>query len=318
MRRERNVRDAPSFMNEPTSWLWFALIAIAAAAIIVDLLVYRGRREITPRRALVESVAWFALALIFGLWIFHARGQHASVQFFAGYLVEESLSIDNVFLFLVIFQSFQIAPRTQHRVLYYGVAGALVLRALFVFAGVALLDRFGFVVYLFGAILFITAIRILLVRRGEASKPAWIVRVAARFFPVSEESDGERFLVREHGKLLVTSLFLALIAIEVMDVIFAADSIPAVLSITRDTFIAYSSNLFAVLGLRAIYFVLAEILRRVRFLHQGLAAVLIFTGLKMVLSDRVALSDQLSLAVIAAIFGVTALASLCWPGKQTA
>ena len=306
-------------MNEPTSWLWLALIAIAAVAIVIDLLVYRGRRgEITPRRALAESVAWFALALTFGLWIFYVRGQHASVQFFTGYLVEESLSIDNVFLFLVIFQSFQIAPRAQHRVLYYGVAGALVLRALFVLAGVALLERFGFVVYLFGAILFATAIRMLLARRGEASKPARIVRVAARFLPVSERSNGERFFVRENGRLLVTSLFLALIAIEVMDVIFAADSIPAVLSITRDTFIAYSSNLFAVLGLRAIYFVLAGILRRVRFLHQGLAAVLIFTGLKMVLSDRVALSDQLSLALIAAIFCVTALASLCWPGKETA
>lgn len=305
------------FMTEPTSWLWLALIAIAACAITVDLLVYRRRRgEITPRRALAESAAWFALALIFGFWISFVRGRHASIEFFTGYLVEESLSIDNVFLFLVIFHSFGISPRAQHRVLYYGVAGALVLRAGFVFAGVALLNRFGFVVYIFGAILLFTALRMLIARRSEGAGPAWIVRLAARFLPVSERTEGQRFFVRENGKLLVTSLFLALLAIEVMDVIFAADSIPAVLSITRDTFIAYSSNLFAVLGLRAIYFVLAGILRKVRFLREGLAAVLIFTGLKMVLSNSVALSDQLSLAVIAGIFGLTALASLCWPVKE--
>ena len=303
-------------MNEPTSLLWFALITVAAAAIIVDLLVHRGRREITPRRALAESGAWFALALIFGLWIFLVRGQHASIQFFTGYLVEGSMSIDNVFLFLVIFETFQISPRAQHRVLYYGVAGALVLRALFVLAGIALLNHFAFVVYFFGAILFITALRMLIPRRRTTSKPPWVVRVAARFLPVSERSEGEHFFVRENGKLLVTSLFLALFAIEALDVVFATDSIPAVLSITRDTFIAYSSNLFAVLGLRAIYFVLAGFLQKVRFLHQGLGAVLIFTGLKMVLSNRVTLSDQLSLAVIAAIFTITTAASLCWPRKE--
>lgn len=305
------------FMNEPTSLLWLGFFAVAAAAILVDLLIYRrGTFRRSPRAALVEVAAWFGVAVLFGVWIFVARGRQASVEFATGYLIELSLSVDNVFLFLVIFQSFDVPARAQHRVLYYGVAGALVFRAAFVFAGVALLEHFGWVVYVFGAILLFTAIRMIVPRREDESKPPWITRLAQRFLPVSENTDGRSFFVRENGKLLATSLLLALIAIEITDVIFAADSVPAVLSITRDTFIAYSSNVFAVLGLRAIYFVLAGVLRRVRFLHQGLAAVLVFTGIKMILSDRFPLSDELSLAIIAAIFGVTAIASLCWPVQQ--
>jgi tellurite resistance protein TerC len=182
---------------------------------------------------------------------------------------------------------------------------------------VALLDHFESIIYIFGAVLFLTALRMLLPRRETSSGPAWIVRLTGRFLPVTENGDGEHFFLRENGKWLATSLFLALLTIEAMDVVFAADSIPAVLAITRDTFIAYSSNVFAVLGLRAIYFVLAGILRRVRFLHQGLAAVLIFTGLKMVFSNRFSLPDEWSLVVIGSIFGLTALASFCWPAKNT-
>jgi tellurite resistance protein TerC len=298
-------------MNEPTSLLWCGLFLVASVAIFIDLLTH-SRGEMSSRRALLETGSWIALALIFDTWIYFARGRQASVEFLSGYLVEKSLSIDNIFLFLVIFHAFGVKSRAQHRVLYYGVFGALALRAAFVFVGVALLDHFSWVVYVFGAVLFITAIRMVLPRRAEATRPAWIVRLAGRFLPVTETSDGEHFFIRENGKLLATSLFLALLAIEITDVIFAIDSIPAVLSITRDTFIAYSSNVFAVLGLRAIYFVLAGILKRVRFLHQGLAAVLIFTGLKMVLGSRFPFSDEWSLAAIAVIFAVTALASaLC-------
>jgi tellurite resistance protein TerC len=303
-------------MSEPTSLLWAGLFAVAGAAIAVDLLIHRRNEGITSARgALLETGAWIGLALLFDVWIFQARGRSASIEFLTGYLIEKSLSIDNIFLFLVIFHSFRVSPRAQHRVLYYGVAGALALRAAFIFAGIELLDHFHLFTYVFGAILFVTALEMVISRRQQAPGAAWIVRQAGRFLPVTEKGDGEHFFVRENGKWLATSLFLALLAIEFADVIFATDSIPAVLSITRDTFIAYSSNVFAVLGLRAIYFVLAGALRKIRFLHQGLAAVLIFTGVKMVLSSRVSFSDAWSLGAIGAIFAVTAIASFLLPGE---
>jgi tellurite resistance protein TerC len=305
-------------MNEPTSLLWIALFIVVAAAVALDLLLYRrSGRAMSSRRALAETAAWIALALLFDLWILHVRGHRASIEFLTGYLIEKVLSIDNIFLFLVIFRFFGVPEQAQHRVLYYGVAGALALRAAFVFAGVVLLDRFSFMTYIFGAVLLLTAIRMLRPRREDSAEAAWIVRIAGRFLPVTSQAEGESFFLRENGKWMATSLFLALLTIEAVDVIFAADSIPAVLSITRDTFIAYSSNVFAVLGLRAIYFVLAGILRRIRFLHQGLAAVLVFTGLKMVLGDRFSLADQWSLAIIAAIFAATAIASAVWPAPAS-
>ena len=304
-------------MTETTSLLWLVLVVVTAVAIGVDVLLHRrGKLSASPRAALLETFAWIALALLFALWVLHVKGRQPSIEFLTGYLIEKSLSIDNIFLFLVIFRSFGIGPLAQHRVLYYGVVGALVLRVVFVFAGVALLNHFQPITYIFGAILFITAARMLIPRPENPSRPPGIVRLASRIFPVSEKSDSRHFFVRENGRLLVTSLFLALVAIETMDVIFATDSIPAVLSVTRDPFIAYSSNVFAVLGLRAIYFVLAGILNKVRFLHQGLAAVLTFTGIKMVLGHHFEISDGSSLAVIAAIFVVTALASWFWPAKQ--
>jgi tellurite resistance protein TerC len=304
-------------MSQSVSLLWFGLFAVVGVAITVDIIVHRrGHLSASPRSALLETSAWIALAGLFDVWIFYVRGHHAAIQFATGYLVEQSLSIDNIFLFILIFHSFRILPRAQHRILYYGVAGALAMRMAFVFAGVALLDRFQPVTYIFGAILFVTAIRMLIPQRKEDSGPAWIVRLAGRFLPVTDKGDDRHFFVRENGKWMATSLFLALLTIEVMDVVFAADSIPAVLSITRDTFIAYSSNVFAVLGLRSIYFVLSAVLRRVRFLHEGLAAVLIFTGTKMVIGNYVQISDELSLIVIAAIFAVTAAASACWPKSR--
>lgn len=306
-------------MSETTSLLWLVLVVVAAAAITVDVLLHRRNKiSASPRAALLETFAWIALALLFDLWVLHVKGRQSSIEFLTGYLIEKSLSIDNIFLFLVIFRAFRIGPEAQHRILYYGVIGALALRVAFVFAGVALLNQFQPITYIFGAILFVTAARMLIPRSEESSQAPWNVRLAGRVFPVTEKDDGRHFFVRENGRLLVTSLFLALVAIETMDVIFATDSIPAVLSITRDPFIAYSSNVFAVLGLRAIYFVLAGILKKVRFLHQGLAAVLVFTGLKMVLGHHFEISDVLSLGIIGGIFAVTALASLCWPARPQA
>jgi tellurite resistance protein TerC len=230
--------------------------------------------------------------------------------------VEKSLSIDNIFVFLLIFQAFKIPSASQHRVLYYGIAGALVLRAVFILAGITLLQKFHPVVYLFGAILFITGLRMLLPRKRELHpENTWLVRITRRFLPVVDNYDAQNFLIRKNGKWNATPLLLALVALEAMDIIFAVDSVPAVLAITRDTFIVYASNVFAILGLRALYFALADILPRFRFLHQGLAAIIIFVGTKMVSSDHFPISEVASLAVIAVILALTVAASLLFPRR---
>jgi tellurite resistance protein TerC len=304
-------------MNAPTPLLWFGLFAVTAAAVSIDLLIHRRRKADLARTAWAESAAWMALALLFDVWILQARGREASIEFLTAYAVEKSLSIDNIFLFFVIFQTFRVAPRAQHRVLYYGVAGALLLRGVFVFAGVALLRLFHPVMYFFGAILLIAAVRMAIPFRAD-SESTWIARFVRRMVPVRSDSDSEHFFVRENRKWVATSLLLALAAVELMDLIFAVDSVPAVLAITRDSFIAYSSNVFAILGLRAIYFVLAQLLRRIRFLHQGLAVVLAFVGGKMLAADHVAIGAGLSLGVLAAIFGITLLVSYLFPAPSRA
>jgi tellurite resistance protein TerC len=297
-------------MNAPNSLLWLGLFVVTAVAISVDLLLHRRRRSESAKAAWTESLAWIVLALLFDLWILHVRGREASIEFLTAYVVEKSLSLDNIFLFFVIFQAFRVPPRSQHRVLYYGVVGALVLRGIFVFAGVALLRAFHPVTYLFGAILLVTAVRMAIPSHSSAAREStWIVRMAQRVFPLHSDSQSEHFFLREKGKRVATSLLLALVAVEMMDLVFAVDSVPAVLAITRDTFLAYSSNIFAILGLRAIYFVLADLLRQIRFLHQGLAAVLVFVGGKMVAADYLAISAGTSLAIVAAIFALTLLIS---------
>jgi tellurite resistance protein TerC len=296
-------------------YLWVVLMAVIAAAVIVDFLVFhRKAREVTLRMALTESVAWIFLALSFNAWIYWLKGPQAGVQFLTGYLIEKSLSIDNILIFLVIFRAFRVAPRCQHKVLFYGVAGALVLRGIFVFAGIELLAKFHVILYGFGAILLFTGFR-MLVSGKQPPKPEenWLVRLTRRFVQVADGYEGDRFWVKRGRKWIATYLLLALVAVEAMDIIFAVDSVPAVLSITRDAFIVYSSNAFAILGLRALYFVMADLLPRFRFLHQGLAAILVFVGLKMIASDFLPISDKVSLGAIAAILCVTVAASLVRP-----
>jgi tellurite resistance protein TerC len=294
-------------------WLIFGIAIIIALAL--DLGVFHRRAHaIQLKEALIESAAWISVALLFNLWLYFARGPQAGVEFFTAYLVEKSLSVDNIFVFLLIFQAFKIPPKSQHRVLYFGIAGALVLRAIFVLAGITLLQAFHPIIYLFGAILLFTGVRMLLPRkRALHPENNWMVRVARRFIPVVDTYEGQQFLVSESGKWKATPLFLALVAVEAMDIIFAVDSVPAVLAITRDTFIVYSSNVFAILGLRALYFALADLLPRFRFLHQGLAAIIIFVGTKMVVSDHFPVSAVASLVVIAIILSATIITSLIFP-----
>lgn len=298
-------------MTTTSTAVWILFSAGILALLLIDLFVlHREPHQIKLTEALVASGVWISISLLFNVWIYISRGRAAGLDFLTAYFVEKSLSIDNIFLFIVIFRAFKIKPEAQHRVLYYGVLGALILRAAFVFGGVALLSHFHFFEYIFGGLLLVIGGRMMFEKMevGEA-KPNWQVRMARKWLRVTHEHAGTQLLVKRSGKWLATPLLLALIAVELSDILFAVDSVPAVLAITRDTFIAYSSNVFAILGLRSLYFALASVLPKFRYIHQGLAAVLGFVGLKMILSEHYKISNGISLAVICGILGVALLAS---------
>jgi tellurite resistance protein TerC len=301
-----------------TAYMWAGFSVAVIAAIAVDLgVLHRKAHRISLKEALAESMGWIGLALVFNVWIYVSLGHQAGLEFLTSYVVEKSLSIDNIFVFLLIFQGMSVPAQSQHKVLYYGIVGALVMRAIFVFGGVALLNRFRFVFFVFGAILILTAVRMLL-PEGHKVRPErnWLVRIARRLVPVTTGYEGERFFLERGGKWNATPLLLALVAVEATDIVFAVDSVPAVLAITRDTFIAYSSNVFAILGLRALYFALADLLPRFRFLRPGLAAILLFTGAKMLASERVRISTNVSLGIIVGIMALMIAASILWPLKK--
>jgi tellurite resistance protein TerC len=298
--------------------VWIVFAITTAAALVIDLGVFhRKNHTIGLREALLESAGWISVSLLFNLWLYYSQGPQVGVEFLTGYLVEKSLSVDNIFVFLLIFQAFHVPAQLQHRVLFLGVLGALVMRAVFVLAGVELLQSFHAVLYVFGALLLLTGLRMFWpskrVIRPDRNP---LVLMARRIIPVSDSFDGERFFVKPAGKWIATPLFLALVAVEAMDIIFAVDSVPAVLAITRNAFIVYSSNVFAILGLRALYFALADLLPRFRFLHQGLAAILAFVGAKMTLSEWLPVTAPISLGVIVLILMVTVAASLLSPAAS--
>jgi tellurite resistance protein TerC len=309
------VPHAPLTQASATAaeWIGFhlALLLLLAAELIYARRQSRLARS-THRTALAATTLWVAAALALAAFIHHSLGPAASAQYLAGYAIEESLSIDNLFVFLLLFRLFQIGRANQHRVLFWGVAGAILLRGLFIAGGLTLLAHFQAVTYLFATILLIAAARLLIPedKTQPAAAPRWLAWLT-RLRPVSPRQD--RFLVRENGRPTATLLLLALIAIELCDVVFALDSIPAVLSITRHAFLAYTSNIMAVMGLRSLYFVLIGALARLRFLHYGLAAVLAFAALKMLLSRWMEIGPLTSLAVILALLAVTLGASLWVP-----
>ncbi|MFA9428991.1 TerC family protein [Egicoccus sp. AB-alg2] len=293
-------------------WAWLALVAVIVALLLADLLlVHRVPHEIPLREAFVESGVWIAIGLVFGLVVARAVGWQAAGEYFGGYLIEKSLSIDNVFVWAVIFSFFAVPNRYQFRVLFWGVFGALVLRAVFIFAGVALLDRFDWLLYVFGALLIYTAYRMLRAAGKEVDpdrNPA--LRAVRRFLPVSKELDGQKLFTRRDGVLMATPLFAVLVLIEFTDVVFAVDSVPAILAVSREPFIVFSANAFAILGLRALYFALAGMHGRFRYLDRGLAAILTFVGVKMLLVEVYHVPIYVSLGVIAAILGVAIVTSL--------
>lgn len=292
--------------------LWVAFNLFVLGMLALDLLVFnRKAHAVSLREALSWSLVWIALALIFNAGIYHMWGEEKALEFLTGYLIEKSLSVDNLFVFLIIFSYFDVPTIYQHRVLFWGILGALVMRAIFVAAGAALLSTFHWIIYLFGGFLVITGIKMFFAgdEKIEPEKnPA--VRLLRRWMPITAEFHGPRFFVRINQRLWATPLFVVLLVIETTDVIFAVDSIPAIFAITLDPFIVYTSNIFAILGLRALYFLLAGILEMFRFLKLGLSVVLCFVGVKMMLVDFYKIPIGVSLGIIAGILTVAIAASL--------
>lgn len=297
-------------MPDYVSWIIFAVAV--GGLLAFDLFVFhREARTVRMREAATWVAIWVALGLAFGGWIFLTQGATKGAEYLAGYLIEYSLSMDNVFVFAVLFGYFAVPAQYQHRLLFWGVLGAIVFRAIFIVAGTALLESFHFVVYIFGALLLFTAWRMVYAGAGQVDpgqNP--VLRLMRRFVRVTDAYEGQRFFVRREALLWATPLFAALVAIETSDIMFAIDSVPAILAITTDTFIVFTSNAFAIMGLRSLYFLLAGLIERFEYLKYGLAALLAFAGMKMLLSDVIHLDVWISLGIIVAILLVSVVISL--------
>jgi tellurite resistance protein TerC len=299
-----------------TPALWAGFIALILVFLALDLgLFHRKDVPISTRNALAWTGVWVALSLAFNVAVGHWFGGDHAAEFLTGYLIEKSLSVDNLFVFLVIFTTLAIPPRFQHRVLFWGILTALLLRAAMIFAGTALLSRFHWLIYVFGAFLAFTGLKLLLTHQVEEPHPekSALFRLVRRVIPTTSRIDGHHFLVREGGRWVATPLLLALLLIEVSDVVFALDSIPAIFGITLDPFIVFTSNIFAILGLRSLYFALSSAIDRFSRLRQGLALVLIFIGAKMLLAPWLPIGQGVSLGVVAGLLGGAVTASGIWP-----
>ncbi|HEY3662483.1 MAG TPA: TerC family protein [Chthoniobacterales bacterium] len=298
-------------------WFWIAFHLGVLIALAVDLFTDRGRDRISLSSAVRRSLVWIGLSLGFNGFVWWWQGSDQAVDFFTGYLIEYSLSVDNIFVFGLIFAYFRVPPRYEHRVLIWGILGALMMRATMIGLGVALVSRFHFVLYIFGAFLVITGFRMLFGKSQAIDlEQNFILRLVRRMVPVTSDYHGPKFIALVRGRRVLTPLALVLIVIEVMDLVFAVDSIPAVLAITRDTFIVYTSNICAILGLRSLYFLLANLVARFVFLRFGLAIILCFVGLKMLVEWWFRIPSWLSLIIIVTVLAVTTIASLFATRKQ--
>jgi tellurite resistance protein TerC len=300
-------------MGTPLLWIGFNLFVLASIAL--DLGVFNRRlHKVSLREAGFFSLLWVVLSILFGLGILHYSGRQAGLEFFTGYLIEKALSVDNLFLFLVIFRTFAIDERFQHRMLEWGILGALVMRGAMILAGAELIERFSWVLYVFGAFIVYAGIHMLFVKKEKVHpEQSAIFRLANKHLRVTHDYKGEHFFVRSSGKLYATPLFLVLLVVEVTDITLAIDSIPAIFGITQDPFIVYTSNVFAILGLRAMYFLLAGVLSRLRFLTVGLSFVLTFIGAKMIAHKLVDIPEHISLLIVAGILLLALGASLLFP-----
>lgn len=291
--------------------LWISFSVAILILLAIDLSLFgRGHHKISTKQALLESGLWVGIALLFNAWFAYAYGSDLGLEFLTGYLVEKSLSVDNLFIIVLIFSSFKIPAMYQHRVLFYGVLGAIILRAVFIILGAQLLYAFHWILYVFGGVLIVTGIRLL--RNTDENIDAeenWSIRLLKKIIPTTAKIENHHFFIKENGLQKATPLFLALVVIEATDLVFAVDSIPAVFAVTQDTFVAFASNILAILGLRALYFVLADLLGKLRYLKPGLAAVLGFIGIKMLVNEIFKVPSWVSLLVIFAILVTAGLSS---------
>ena len=313
---------------ETAIWLWIGFNLFVLAMLGLDLGVFhRKSHAVSGKEALIWSLVWILLSLVFNAVIYFFWDQmmpgssysnrEAALTFFTGYLIEKSLSVDNIFVFILIFSFFAVPAKYQHRVLFWGILGALIMRGTLIAVGAALLKEFEWIIYLFGAFLIFTGIRMALHREEEIhpdQNP--VVKFFRKFIPVTENFEKDKFFIRRAGRLLATPLFLTLLIIESTDLFFAVDSIPAIFAVTREPFLVYASNVFAILGLRALYFLLANVMDKFQYLKLGLSAVLTFIGGKMVITDLYHIPVGLSLGIVASILAVSILASL-WKARRS-
>ena len=292
--------------------LWVGFNVFVLIMLALDLGVFhRKNHEVSLKEALTWTAVWISLALVFNGFIFYRFGEELAVQFLTGYLIEKSLSVDNIFVIILIFSYFQVPLIYQHKVLFLGILGALVMRAIFIFAGIELIHRFHWLIYIFGGFLIITGIRMLFSQETKIDPDKnFFVRLIKMIIPITSDYHQSKFVVRHEGRLWATPLLLALIVVEGTDLIFAVDSIPAILAISDDPFIVYTSNVFAILGLRSLYFAVAGIEKFFKYLKYGLAVILVFVGTKMAVADFFKIPVEVSLGVIAFILGVSMVASV--------
>jgi tellurite resistance protein TerC len=293
-------------MHGTAPWIWSVFVAAVVVLLVLDLVANRGERRETRRNALAWSGIWIGSGLAFGGFVWFALGGRAAEEYFAAWFLEQSLSLDNLFVFLLVFQTLAVPRRFQHRVLFWGVLGAIVFRAVFILVGTTAIERWSWISYVLGATLLYAAWRAYRQKLGEERRSA-VVAWLSRRFPVTDRPHGEEFVAREDGEEKITPLLIALIAIELTDIVFAIDSIPAALSVSRNFFVIYSANIFAVLGMRALYVLLASTIAKLRHLHYALAAILVFTAFKLIAEDWISIPPLVSVGVIAA-----AIATAVW------
>lgn len=300
-------------MNDSTVWLIFGILVVVL--LMLDLFVFnRGAKHISTKRALWETAMWIGVALAFGAFMFVEYGTDTGTEYVTAYLIEKAMSMDNLFVFIIIFAMFRIPDELQHKALFYGIVGAVVFRALFVYAGVGLLERFDFIMYVFGAILLYVALKTLF-KKDDGNEDNRIARFLTKHMRCSEELDGEKLFTVRNGVRMATPLLMCIIVIELTDIVFALDSIPAVLAISTDMLVVYTSNIFAILGLRSLYFAIRGGLESLKYLKYGLGAILLFVAFKLLASEFIHIPVLVSLCVILGILGVTIVASLMCRNK---
>lgn len=303
-----------------TIYVWICFLAFVLLMLALDLGVFhRKSHEVKIKEALIWSFVWISMAMVFNYGIYVFMGEIKAMEFLTGYVIEKSLSIDNLFVFIMIFSYFNVDKKYQHKVLFWGIIGALIMRSIFIFAGVALINKFHWIIYIFGAFLIFTGAKMLF-QKDEKMDPNKnpLVRLFKRFFPVSDTMHDDRFFVKINAKTVATPLFVVLLLVEFTDLIFAVDSIPAIIAISSDPFIIFTSNVFAILGLRALYFALSGITQYFHYIKYGLSAILVFVGLKMTMVDFYKIPVMISLFTILGILVISVVASLLFPKKEVA